>query len=58
MNPNTCVFSRQGLKDCDHYGIKVKLFFCITSHKGEWHGLLTINLDLSFERSYKIYSTR
>jgi DDE superfamily endonuclease len=42
----------------DFQGIKVKLFFCKTSHKGKWHGLLTTNLDLSFEQAYKIYSTR
>ena len=36
----------------------MKLFFCKTSHKGKWHGLLTTNLDLSFEQAYKIYSTR
>jgi hypothetical protein len=42
----------------DIQGITVKLFFCKTSHKGKWHGLLTTNLDLSFEQAYKIYSTR
>ncbi len=42
----------------DFQGINVKLFFCKTSHKGKWHGLLTTNLDLSFEQAYKIYSTR
>lgn len=36
----------------------MKLFFCKTSHKGKWHGLLTTNLDLSFEQAYKIYATR
>jgi len=36
----------------------VILFFCKTSHKDKWHGLLTTNLDLSFEQAYKIYSTR
>jgi hypothetical protein len=46
--------------DCivDFQGIKVKLFFCKTSHKGNWHGLLTTNLELSFDQAYKIYSTR
>ena len=24
----------------------------------KWHGLLTTNLDLSFEQAYKIYSKR
>lgn len=42
----------------DFQGIKVKLFFCKTSHKGKWHGLLTTNLDLNFDQAYKIYSTR
>lgn len=42
----------------DFQGIKVKLFFCKTSHKGKWHGLLTTNLDLNFEQAYKIYATR
>ena len=46
--------------DCivDFQWIKVKLFFCKTSHKGKWHGLLTTNLDLSIEQAYKIYATR
>jgi hypothetical protein len=42
----------------DFQGIKVKLFFCKTSYKGKWHGLLTTNLELTFEQAYKIYSTR
>lgn len=42
----------------DFQGIKVKLFFCKTSHKGKWHGLLSTNLDLNFEQAYKIYATR
>jgi Transposase DDE domain len=42
----------------DFQGIEVKLFFCKTSHKGKWHGLLTTNLELNFEDAYKIYSTR
>ncbi|KAA6330773.1 hypothetical protein EZS27_020560 [termite gut metagenome] len=39
-------------------GMEVKLFFCKTSHKGKWHGLLTTHTKLSFEEAYKIYSTR
>lgn len=39
-------------------GIEVKLFFSKTSKRGKWHGLLTTDTDLSFERAYKIYSTR
>jgi hypothetical protein len=42
----------------DFKGIRVKLFFSKTSKRGKWHGLLTTDLDLSFERAYKIYSTR
>ncbi|GHT88753.1 hypothetical protein FACS189474_4560 [Bacteroidia bacterium] len=42
----------------DFKGMQVKLFFCKTSHKGKWHGLLTTNTRLSFEEAYKIYSTR
>jgi hypothetical protein len=42
----------------DFKGIKVKLFFCKTSHKAKWHGLLTTDLELSFEQAYKIYATR
>jgi hypothetical protein len=51
--------------NCWHYsvivdfkGIKVKLFFCRMSKRGKWHGLLTTNLDLSFEKAFEIYSTR
>ncbi len=42
----------------DFQGITVKLFFCKTSHKGKWHGMLSTDLELSFEQAYKIYSTR
>lgn len=42
----------------DFQGIKVKLFFCKTTHKGKWHELLSTNLDLNFEQAYKIYATR
>jgi len=42
----------------DFNGIAVKLFFCKTSRKGKWHLLLTTDLTLSFEKAYKIYSTR
>ena len=38
--------------------IEVKLFFCKTSRKGKWNGLLSTNTELSFEEAYKIYSTR
>ena len=39
-------------------GIKVKLFFSKTSHKGKWSGLLSTDLELNFEQAYKIYGTR
>lgn len=39
-------------------GIPVKLFFSKTSKRGKWHGMLTTDMGLSFERAYKIYSTR
>jgi len=38
--------------------IKIKLFFCKTTKKGNWHGLLTTNTELKFEKAYEIYSTR
>jgi IS4 transposase len=47
-----------GEAEVDFKGMKVKLFFCKTSHKGKWHGLLTTHTRLSFEEAYKIYSTR
>lgn len=39
-------------------GMAVKLFFCKTSKRGKWHGLLTTDLKLDFEKAYKTYSTR
>lgn len=39
-------------------GIEVKLFFCKTSRKGNWHGLLSTDVALCFEEAYKIYATR
>ena len=39
-------------------GIEVKLFFCKTSKKGNWNGIMTTNTELTFEQAYKIYSTR
>ena len=39
-------------------GLKIKLFFCKTSKKGNWNGLLTTNTKLKFEKAYEIYSTR
>jgi len=42
----------------DFKGIEVKLFFCKTSRNGKWHLLLTTDLELNFEKAYKIYSIR
>jgi hypothetical protein len=39
-------------------GIPVKLFFCKTGKKTQWHGLLTTNTDLIFEKAFEIYATR
>ncbi len=42
----------------DFKGIEVKLYFCKTSKKGNWNGIMTTNTELTFEQAYKIYSTR
>lgn len=42
----------------DFMGTEVKIFFSKTSKRGKWHGLLTTDTDLNFERAYRIYSTR
>lgn len=42
----------------DYKGHEVKLFFCRSSKKGSWNGLLTTNVDLDFEEAYRIYSKR
>lgn len=42
----------------DFKGIQVKLFFCKSSKKGNWNGMMTTNTELTFEQTYKIYSTR
>jgi hypothetical protein len=39
-------------------GLKIKLFFSRMSKRGNWHGLLTTNTDLTFEKAYEIYATR
>jgi hypothetical protein len=38
--------------------IPVKIFFCRMGRKGSWHGLLTTNTKLSFEKAFEIYATR
>jgi hypothetical protein len=42
----------------DFKGIQVKLFFCKSSKKSNWNGMMTTNTELTFEQAYKIYSTR
>ena len=42
----------------DFKGIQVKLFFCKSSKKGNWNGMMTTNTELTFEQAYKIYATR
>jgi hypothetical protein len=42
----------------DFKGVRVKLFFCKASRKGNWNGILTTDTGLAFEQAYKIYSTR
>lgn len=39
-------------------GIKVRLFFSKATRRGRWHGMLSTNLELTFEQAYKIYATR
>lgn len=38
--------------------IEVKIFFSKTSKRAKWHGLLTTNTALSFDKAYKTYATR
>lgn len=42
----------------DFKGVQVKLYFCKSSKKGNWNGMMTTNIELTFEQAYKIYSTR
>jgi len=44
--------------DVELKGLKIKLFFCRMSKKGDWHGLLTTDIKLNFKQAYEIYSTR
>jgi hypothetical protein len=39
-------------------GFEIKLFFCRTTKRSKWHGLLTTNTQLSFEEAFEIYVTR
>ena len=44
--------------DVHYKGNSVRLFFCKTTHRGNWNVLLTTNNDLEFEEAYRIYSIR
>ena len=39
-------------------GFQIKLYFCKTTKKSKWHGLLTTNTKLTFEEAFEIYATR
>ena len=39
-------------------GFKIKLFFCKTTKRSKWHGLLTTHTELTFEKAFEIYATR
>lgn len=38
--------------------IEVKLFFCKSSKKSHWNGMMTTNTEQTVEQDYKTYSTR
>jgi len=42
----------------DFNGIPIKLFFSKVTKKGKWKVLLTTDLNLKFEQTYRIYSIR
>lgn len=44
--------------DARFAGTTVRLFFCRRGRKGQWNGLLTTDLSLSFLKAYRIYSMR
>ena len=44
--------------DVHYKGNHIRLFFCKTTHRGNWNVLLTTNNDLEFEETYRIYSIR
>jgi hypothetical protein len=46
------------IADVYYKGNYVRLFFCKTTHRGNWNVLLTTNTDLEFEEAYRIYSIR
>lgn len=42
----------------DFNGVPVKRYFSKSSERGNWHGIMTTNTDLTFNQAYKNYSTR
>jgi len=44
--------------DVLYKGNSIRLFFCKTTHRGNWNVLLTTNNDLEFEEAYRVYSIR
>ena len=44
--------------DVKYAGRSVRLFFCKCGRDGQWNGLLTTDLKLSFLKAYRIYSMR
>ena len=51
-------FDIQFQESFDFKGIPVKIFFCKMGKKGVWHGLMTTNTELNFEKAFEIYATR
>lgn len=44
--------------DVNYKGNNIRLFFCKTTHRGNWNVLLITNTDLEFEEAYRIYCIR
>lgn len=42
----------------DFKGIPVKLYFSKASKRGNWHGIMSTNTDLTFDQAFKIYLIR
>lgn len=38
--------------------VQVKVFFCKSSKRAKWHGLLTTDINLSFDQAHKTYTRR
>ena len=73
MNAKQIIRHQQKAKACKHNitlrctyctmdvkldGVPVRLFFCKRGRKGNWNGLLTTDLSLSFLEAYRIYARR